>query len=1228
MNHWYVRHRGKVSGPFEADRIREHMENGTIDATAQCAVDATGPWAPISRALRPQRKASVERTHRSEPAAKPPPSAPVSPRSPAHVDLDSPDTGSVDGITEDIGPELDEDLGLESLVSIPAPPPLIMRKRPPARRSYLYPALFGVGGVVIILLGYVIVSSIWGSQTPQGAKETVPSDPPSVASNRSRPSPQIERPSSSPPTRPSVIRPATPGATFPSRTTVVREPAREKDSRTQSEPVTDTNPSWDEVGSSVSRTKSAPRVAINSGRPSSSFNTSRPRVQPQPPTRPSTTAPVSRPFNSREIDAATLRSTAESLAKLELSDADKNIVDDVLSLTRRREWADNFGKSSWGDLITIWPDRVRIDTTKFGDERVSREKLSPSSELVVKRLCSVGEAMHEIQERIAETGSGVQPEQASDSDLPRPATLRPEDVDPATAGRNLAQVAIELEAFGVGDGVYGSKSLLINGVLVGILPRSSDRWTPLTFDVPRAVLSGLRRDSSFQITCDRNSSDAFKVRSVRLVATLSDGRRVVGRPSGTFTSAKGWTQEEGEFFRTPSDSGPLPLDVPQAVLGDGPATEVIANSIDTSEGPATLTNLPGQPSGDLEAASTHTAVKRGPPVQPPASTQVAGVVLKTQAAFSEELANVHDEAARKKIVGELLAIADSTEVGPVERFAAIDVALDLAMVGGSARLVRDLLDARSEWFERQDRLEPMLQFITTASLAGRADAVDSLPLLLDLSDEALSVGRFGFATKAADLAASLINKVPADRLDAWMPRVKAQVTRAKEAQGIDEAGIAARKTLETAPEDSAANLQCGISSVIVGEWAAAIRYFQKSTDPAIQAAATAEQSIGNNPAAQEYFDLAGRWWEVAATSEGSVDAQSQAKLPSISRGAIQEHARSLYQKSLQAEPGLASPIDRKLATSRSAKAEPVSATPVTPTPVATTAPEPLFAGKFDEEAFLRAEQKRASLFESLTQAIISRDQYNIPRLRSQLAGLRGAWCGAMHIYDRDTQLAQREAAIKEVLRADPDFSDGWLCDCYLRILRGDRDGAVTSLNKAEELIHSDALRQLYTGYQLLDCATAAILLGDGDRATKVRNALKKNFPNDPGLLVLESKVYMYKSLFSDAKRNYDKLLDNGAQQPAVMAELAWLLSAAPVDSIRDPKRASDAVDQAMASGQGPQWLAWRARAALFANEGKWGDALKALDQAARQAPLLLGEEIERQRKQYELKEPYWIERKK
>lgn len=121
---------------------------------------------------------------------------------------------------------------------------------------------------------------------------------------------------------------------------------------------------------------------------------------------------------------------------------------------------------------------------------------------------------------------------------------------------------------------------------------------------------------------------------------------------------------------------------------------------------------------------------------------------------------------------------------------------------------------------------------------------------------------------------------------------------------------------------------------------------------------------------------------------------------------------------------------------------------------------------------------------------------------------------------------------------------------------------------------------------------------------------------------------MYKSLFSDAKRNYDKLLDNGAQQPAVMAELAWLLSAAPVDSIRDPNRASDAVDQAMASGQGPQWLAWRARAALFANEGKWGDALKALDQAARQAPLLLGEEIERQRKQYEVKEPYWIERKK
>jgi tetratricopeptide (TPR) repeat protein len=121
---------------------------------------------------------------------------------------------------------------------------------------------------------------------------------------------------------------------------------------------------------------------------------------------------------------------------------------------------------------------------------------------------------------------------------------------------------------------------------------------------------------------------------------------------------------------------------------------------------------------------------------------------------------------------------------------------------------------------------------------------------------------------------------------------------------------------------------------------------------------------------------------------------------------------------------------------------------------------------------------------------------------------------------------------------------------------------------------------------------------------------------------------MNKSLFSDAKRNFDKLLETGGQHPGVMADFAWLLAAAPVESIRDPQRASEAVTEAMTSQQGPQWLAWRAKAALLAGQGRWDDAINALDRAANQAPLVLADELERQRKQYEARENYWIERKK
>jgi hypothetical protein len=128
-----------------------------------------------------------------------------------------------------------------------------------------------------------------------------------------------------------------------------------------------------------------------------------PAPEPRPTVEPSPRRPKVLParlFNAGEIDVAELRKMAGLLREEELSKEDADLIDDLLNLTTLRKWSLRDGNSSRGDVVTIWPDAVRLRTDE-GDGRVRRDRLSPLSAKIVARIVELAESLHALQGRLA-----------------------------------------------------------------------------------------------------------------------------------------------------------------------------------------------------------------------------------------------------------------------------------------------------------------------------------------------------------------------------------------------------------------------------------------------------------------------------------------------------------------------------------------------------------------------------------------------------------------------------------------------------------------------------------------------------------------------------------------------------------------------------------------------------------------------------------------------------------
>jgi hypothetical protein len=61
------------------------------------------------------------------------------------------------------------------------------------------------------------------------------------------------------------------------------------------------------------------------------------------------------------------------------------------------------------------------------------------------------------------------------------------------------------------------------------------------------------------IRSEGDKGDKFKVRAIRLVLTLADGREVSTEPTGAYTSHADWAYREGTLFSRPEYSGAIKL---------------------------------------------------------------------------------------------------------------------------------------------------------------------------------------------------------------------------------------------------------------------------------------------------------------------------------------------------------------------------------------------------------------------------------------------------------------------------------------------------------------------------------------------------------------------------------------------------------------------------------------------------------------------------------------------
>lgn len=621
-----------------------------------------------------------------------------------------------------------------------------------------------------------------------------------------------------------------------------------------------------------------------------------------------------------------------------------------------------------------------------------------------------------------------------------------------------------------------------------------------------------------------------------------------------------------------------------------------------------------------------TASRRDPP--PAADAQAAAAKIRDL--YDEEIRRASQPQFRAQVVRSFVQLSKDDTLTAAQSWAMLQLAIEIAKQDDDLKVFDEAIQAATTAFNGVDADALWLAYLTAKFDLMPRMTGDHVVEALRVNERLRQSERFNEASEAVGLAERMLRKVDAATGAQCREKIAAAAGATAAEQETAAAASAARESLAKDPADGAAHLAVAIHAAGRGDWAAACVHLSRCDRADLRQAAEAEAGCGEDP--KMMCEVADRWWRIAS-SESHADAAgdvARQPLPAFVVRAVRLHGADIYERALA--KGINDLLSRKEAQKRVDEARgAIVARPVVPGPPAVAAPR--LPAIFDAEAFRRFEQDRANQWRRFTDATRDKNMNDRRIAALALERIRPQWCDALGPLTRDESLPQRQQAVRDILARDQQCGDVHLCDSYLWMLAGDKAAAKRSFGRARDLVGGDPYGQVFCARQLLDLASAALFVDDIEAAQQINNkVLQKWFPNHPSVLQVQALMFIAqpRPRFADAidKLRAAYLKTQGADRAAVAASLAWLLAATPLDtSLRKPEEADNFADEAIRGLNGRSWWAWRAKAELRASEKKWDDALEQLARAHAQAPLIHAEELERQRRCYQEKRSYEIERK-
>jgi cytoskeletal protein RodZ len=319
-----------------------------------------------------------------------------------------------------------------------------------------------------------------------------------------------------------------------------------------------------------------------------------------------------------------------------------------------------------------------------------------------------------------------------------------------------------------------------------------------------------------------------------------------------------------------------------------PSADPIPNVEPTGDVPSQPDSL--APPASPISVSAPTAVAGSSKLAAPEQDELRRAVNEIRDILKDEYTKAKNPDGKVSLALVLLDHGRKSAGDSVSKYALLTEARDSAAAAGNAELVVKAIDELDQEFE----IEAIAMKATSLSEASRhlKDADDRpafVEATLGAADQAVDADDFENAQKLLASAQSIATK---GRDAELRKRVSARLTELKKLEKDSESLAAARKVLDTSPDDPAANSRVGKHLCFYREdWEEGLPMLAKGEDSKLSD--LAQRELESPTDVEDQAKLADDWWSVGVTQ------------PAGARERVQQHAGQWYSRSVSTLAGAA-----------------------------------------------------------------------------------------------------------------------------------------------------------------------------------------------------------------------------------------------------------------------------------------------------------------------------------